>query len=43
MQDDISLLKKDVEGAKDAQKKQIDDLRKGVKNDIKEQIMKSMR
>lgn len=43
MQEDIVLLKKEIDGAKEAQKKQIDDLRKGVKNDVKEQITKSTR
>jgi hypothetical protein len=43
LQAEIALLKKDIEGTRSAQKKQIDGLRKDVKNDVKEQITKTMR
>lgn len=42
MQQEIDLLKKDIELTKAAQKKQIDDLRNDVKKDVKEQVTKTM-
>jgi len=43
LQQEIKLLEKDIELTKTAQKQQIDELRNGVKNDVKDQITKSMR
>jgi hypothetical protein len=37
------MLKKDIEGTRAVQKKQIDDLRSDVENDVKEQITKTIR
>ena len=42
LQQEINLLKKDIEESRFTQKDQIDKLRSGVKNDVKEQITKTM-
>ncbi|KAF9650978.1 hypothetical protein BDM02DRAFT_1014666 [Thelephora ganbajun] len=42
LQQEINSLKKDIEGTRAAQKKQIDDLRSDVKNNVKEEITKTM-
>jgi len=43
LQQEIGMLKQDIEETRLAQKKQIDDLRGDVRNDVKEQITKTMR
>jgi hypothetical protein len=43
LQEEIDLLKKDVEATKAAQKKQVDGLRNNVKNEVKDQITKALR
>lgn len=43
LQEEIDLLKKDVEATKAAQKKQVDGLRNNVKNEVKDQITKAVR
>ena len=43
LKQEIGLLKKDVEETRAAQKRQIDGLRNNVKNELRDQITKTMK